>query len=84
MSRRRVIPRRALLQTGRPERFRSPPKSDRLGTGIGDRVRPESVIGLNRNPHSYNESVKLSFFAIKFFSNLFEYTLQESKDVRLT
>ena len=31
MSRRRVIPRRALLHTERPERFRSPPKSDRLG-----------------------------------------------------
>ena len=42
------------LETGRPERFRSPAKSDRLGTGIGDRVRPgisdrfesEWVIGL--------------------------------------
>jgi hypothetical protein len=26
-----------------------PAKSDRLGTGIGDRVRPESVIGLDWN-----------------------------------
>ena len=49
MSRRRVIPRRALLHTRRPERFRPPRKSDRLDTGIGDRVRPASVIGLNRN-----------------------------------
>ena len=30
-------------------RFRWLPKNDRLGTGIGDRVRPESVIGLHRN-----------------------------------
>ena len=43
------IPRRGLLHTGRTARFRSAPKSDRLGTGIGDRVAPESVIGLDRN-----------------------------------
>ena len=37
------------LQIVLDARFRWSPKSDRLGTGIGDRVRPESVIGLERN-----------------------------------
>ena len=35
------IPRRGLLHTGRTARFRSAPKSDRLGIGIGDRVASE-------------------------------------------
>jgi hypothetical protein len=38
-----------LPQTGLNARFRCWPKSDRLGTEIGDRVRPESVIGLDWN-----------------------------------
>ena len=53
----RDIPRRGLLHIGRIARFRSAPKSDRLETGIGDRVRLESVIGLHRNTHGITRIV---------------------------
>ena len=41
-----------LPQIGLDSRFQCTPKSDRLGTEIGDRVRPESVISLGRNTHT--------------------------------
>ena len=47
MSQRRAIPRRALVQTRLPGRFRSLPKSDRFA--------PKSVIGLVRDPHAKGE-----------------------------